>query len=225
MKNIAILGIGSLAFPLGFIVNFVFNMGQVFQEYFVFVGLISVVVFTNMTFYKGRMKKANIILIIAIILGVIQIVLLNLYYPLEIKSDLYYYLRLSLDLPYVLLVFNWLAYSCYLAYRRLKNQDIEPWIKVRYKLIAISSFIISLYPIPRYFQPREIPWGDPTDPISLLIFGITAVIGITYAILLSISWFMPEWMKKYFNKGYKRELEKEFTEEELTNLIKNQLSK
>jgi hypothetical protein len=178
-----------------------------------------------MTFYKNRMKKANIVLIIVIILGIIQIILFHLNYEIEIERNFQYFLRVSLDLPYILLVFNWLGYSCYIAFIRLRDQDIEPWIKVRYKLIAISSFILSLHSIPEFFQPKNIRWGNPNDPISLIIFGITAVIGITYAILFSISWFMPESLKMYFNKGFQREIDKEYTEEELMNLIKNELNK
>ncbi|TFG03146.1 MAG: hypothetical protein EU539_12530, partial [Promethearchaeota archaeon] len=218
LKNMAILGIGTIAFPIGFIGNFVLNLGSIFQEYFVFIGLISVVIFTNMTFYKGQMKKANIILIIVIILGIIQIIMFHLYYPIEVKRNIYYYLRVSLDLPYVFLVFNWLAYSCYLAFERLKEQDIEPWIKARYKLLAISSFILSLHSIPEFFQPKNIRWGNPSDHISLAIFGITAVMAIVYAIIFSISWFMPKPIKNYFNKDYKTDIEKEYTEEELMEL-------
>jgi hypothetical protein len=82
-----------------------------------------------------------------------------------------------------------------------------------------------LYPIPRFFQTKNIPWGDPNNVISLIIFGITAVLGFTYAILLSISWFMPEWMKKHFNKDFQRVMDKDYSEDELLNMIKNELKK
>ena len=48
----AVLGIGVIAIPIGFIGNFAFNWGSLFQEYFVFIGFISAVIFTNITFYK-----------------------------------------------------------------------------------------------------------------------------------------------------------------------------
>ena len=73
MKNMAVLGFGVIAIPIGFIGNFLFNLGNLFQEYFVFFGFVSAIIFTNMTFYKGWIKKANIILIFVIILGIIQI--------------------------------------------------------------------------------------------------------------------------------------------------------
>ena len=224
MKNLVILGFGFIAIPIGFIGRFLFNLTQVFQEYFVFLGFVSLVIFTNMTFYKNRMKKPNLILLIVIILGIIQIVLFHMFYEIEINRGFEYYLRVSLDLPYNLLVFNWLAFSCYSAYRRLEDQDIEPWIKARYKLVAIFSFILGFISVPEFFQPKNVMWGNPNNLISLIIFGITAVLAIIYAIGFALSWFMPKWLRSYFNKGYKRELEREYTEDELMSLIKNQLN-
>jgi hypothetical protein len=225
MKNLMVLGIGFIAIPVGFVGRFVFNLTPIFQEYFVFIGFVSLVIFTNLTFYKNRMKKANLILVIVIILGIVQLILFHMFYEIEINRDFEYYLRVSLDLPYNLLVFNWLAYSCYSAYKRLIDQDIEPWIKFRYKLIAIFSFILSFINVPEFFQPENVRWGTPSDPISLIIFGITAIMAIIYAIGFSLSWFMPKWLRNYYNKGYKRELEKEYTEDELMSLIKNQINK
>ncbi|TFG15661.1 MAG: hypothetical protein EU535_01675 [Promethearchaeota archaeon] len=224
MKNMAILGIGLIAIPIGFIGNFVFRFGPIFQEYFVFIGFVCGVIFINMTFYKRQMKRANLILLIVIILGITQIILFHLVYPIEINRGYEYYLRVSLDLPYVLLVYNWFAFSFYSAYKRLKDQDIEPWIKVRYKMLAISSFLMSFHSIPEFFQPKNIRWGNPNDPISLVIFGILAVMAICYGFMFSLSWFMPKKLKRYFNKGYQREIDKEYTEEELMNMIKKQLT-
>ena len=225
MKNMAVLGFGVIAIPIGFIGNFFFNLGHIFQEYFVCIGFVSAVVFTNMTFYKGKMKKANILLILVIILGIIQIVLFHMFPETKLKRNFYYYLVVSLDLPYVLLVYNWFAYSFYSAYKRLKDQDIEPWIKARYKMLAISSFFMSFHTIPEFFQPENVLWGDPSQPLSLLIYGILAVMVIIYGIIFSLSWFMPKRLKRYFNRNYQREIDKEYTEDELMNLIKNQIKK
>lgn len=225
MTNLLVLAISFLSVAIGFIGNFVFKLTGVFQEYFIFIGFVSFVYFTNMTFHRNKMKVGNLVLILVIILGIIQLVLFNLYSSIEIKRGFHYYLRVSLDFPYTFIVFNWLTISCYSAYNRLKKIDIEPWIKVRYKLIAISSFILSFHNIPEFFQPKNIRWGNPSDPISLIIFGITTILMMVYAIMFSISWFMPKWLKKYFNKDYKSPIEKEYSEEELMNLIKEQINK
>jgi hypothetical protein len=225
MKNMAVLGFGVIAIPIGFIGNIFFNLGGIFQETMICIGFILAVLFTNMTFYRSQMKKAYFILIIVVILGIIQIIILYLYEPFFIQRGFHHYLRRSLDLPFVLLVYNWFSYSFYRAYKRLKNQDIEPWIKARYKMLAISSFFMSFHSIPEFFLPKDVLWGDPSHPVSLIIFGIVAVMTIVYGIIFSLSWFMPKWLKRYFNRNYQREIDKEYTEDELMNLIKNQLRK
>jgi hypothetical protein len=223
MLNMAVLGIGVIAIPIGFIGNFLFNLGSLFQEYFVFIGFVSAVIFTNMTFYKGWRKKALIVLIFVIILGIIQIILYTVIKDILITRDIYYYLRVSLDLPYTLLVYNWFAYSFYSAYNRLKNQNIEPWIKLRYKMLAFASLFMSFHSIPEFFLPEDVLWGDPNNLASLVIFGTLAIMAIIYGIIFSWMWFMPKWFRNYLNRTHKREPDKEYTEEELMNLIKDQL--
>ena len=79
MKNLIIIGIGFIAIVIGFIGNFVFNLTPAFQEVFVFIGFVLLVVSTNMTFYKGRKSKAKIVLIITVIFGAIQLILMTLH--------------------------------------------------------------------------------------------------------------------------------------------------
>ena len=59
----------------------------------------------------------------------------------------------------------------------------------------------------------------------LIIFGILAIMAIIYGVSFSLMWFMPKWLRKFLNRTYKREPDKEYTEEELMKLIKNQLNK
>lgn len=219
-----------LSVAFGFIGNFIIKLGPLdelggpFQEYFIFIGFVSFVLFTNSTFYKKQMKKGWIILIIVLILGIIQLVLHNLIINVSIERGFPYFLRVSLDFPYTFIVFNWLTYSCYKTYKRLKNVDIEPWIKARYMLIAISSFILSFHTIPEFFQPKNIIWGDPSHPTSLLVFGITTILMMLYVIIMTISWVMPKSLKRFFNRNYSRKEDNEYTEEELMSLLKEKLT-
>ncbi|MBD3255315.1 MAG: hypothetical protein GF383_09495 [Candidatus Lokiarchaeota archaeon] len=223
--NMGLLGCGFNSVLIGFVGNFLFRQGPVFQEIFVYIGYVLVVIFVNITFYRGHMKKAHIVLIAVIILGMIQIFLICTFSPLGLKRGVYYYFRISLDLIYVFLVFNWFAYSFYNAYNRLKDQDIEPWIKTRYKMLAIASFIMSFHTFPEFFQPKNVPWGDPSNPNSLIIFGTLAIMGMLYSVIFAISWLMPKSLKNYINKGYKIKIDEEYSEVELMNLIKKQLNK
>ncbi|MBD3255217.1 MAG: hypothetical protein GF383_09000 [Candidatus Lokiarchaeota archaeon] len=224
MKNMAILGIGVILIPIGFIVDFIFEVGDYVLEIFVFLGFVMVVIFINTTFYRNRNKAANLVLIMVIFLGIVQILLFYLYSDVFLQRGFHHYLTRTFDLIYVLLVYEWFAYSCYSAYKRLKDQNIKPWIKARYRLLAISSFVMGFHSIPEFFLPKNVEWGDPNHPISLLLFGVVAIMSIVYGIIFSISWFMPRKLKNYYNKEYKKETDKEYTEEELMNLIKDQLN-
>ena len=220
MKNILIAGVGFIILPVGFIGNFVFNLGYFFMEIFVFIAFIFTVVFTNLTFYKKEKFYSNIVFTFVIILGIIQLLLhaLNLFFGINL-----YYLRVSLDQPYTLLTFNWLACASYKSYKRLREYNIAPWIKLRYKLVAICSFLISFNSIPEFFQPSGINWGDPDNIISLIIFGTTAILVVSFAIGFFIAWIMPTWFKKRINRDYIPSQDREYSEEELMQLIKKQL--
>lgn len=217
-KNLFITSLGFLSISIGFIGNFVLNLGELYLEICVFIGYILTVLFTNSTFYKDTKSKAKLVLVCVIILGIIQIsfFIIN-------DRQLYYY-RVILDVPYTLLVFNWLAFSSYRVYRRIKIENVQTWIKIRYKMIAIFSFILSLNNIPEFFQPRGTNWGDPTNMISLMVFGAMTIIVIIFSIGFSLAWFMPNSLKKFFNRNYTSVKEESISEEELTTLLRNQLS-
>jgi hypothetical protein len=225
MKNLFIAGVGFIALPTGFIGDFGFNLGAVFLEIFVFICFVLAVVFTNMTFYKGREKEAKIVLIITIILGIIQLILIANNSAIEINRPFEYYLRVSLDFLYIFLVFNWLGFSSYLAFRRFRDQEIEPWIKARYKMITVFSFIMSFHGIPIFFQPKGVLWGDPSNEISLLIFGITSIFTFIFSVGFLLAWLMPNWLKDKLNKEYEPKEDRVFSEEELMRIIKKQLKK
>ncbi len=217
-RSLILASLGFLSISLGFIGSFILNLGSLYLEICVLIGYILTVLFTNTTFYKDTKSKAKFVLVFVIILGFVQIP----FFILNMRE--LYYIRVALDVPYTLLVFNWLAFSSYRVYKRIKVENIQPWIKVRYKLIFIFSFILSLNNIPEFFQPSGTYWGDPTNIVSLIVFGLMATIVIVFSIGFSLAWFMSIPLKKYFNRNYIAVHEESLSEEELTNLLKNQLS-
>ena len=132
---------------------------------------------------------------------------------------------MALDLPFNLLVFNWMAFAAYSSYIKLRSESITPWIKTRYKLIAFSSFIMSFHSIPEFFQPFEIPMGDPSNIISLIVLGFISTISIIFVVLFGLAWIMPNWLKNMLNRDYTPIEEESYSENELMELIKNQLTK
>jgi len=220
MINIFITGTGFIGLAIGFIGNFVFHLGGLFQEIFVFIAFNFTVIFTNLTFYRRKKIYPSLVLAVTFTLGIIQLFLhtLNLFLGTNV-----YYLRVSLDLPYTLLTFNWLAWASYQSYKRLKVYNIAPWLKLRYKLVAFFSLIISFHSIPEFFQPKGVYWGDPENIISLMVFGITAILAASFSIGFFIAWIMPNWLKKKINKNYKPLEDKEYSEKELMQLIKKEM--
>jgi hypothetical protein len=218
-KSLILASLGFLSISIGFIGSFLLNLGSLYLEICVLIGYVLTVLFTNTSFYKDTKSKAKLVLLCVIILGLIQIP----FFILNINQ--LYYIRVALDVPYTLLVFNWLAFSSYSVYKRIKIEKIQPWIIIRYKLIFIFSFILSLNNIPEFFQPSGTIWGDPTNIVSLMVFGAMATIVIIFSIGFSLAWFMPISLKKYFNRNYAPVDEESLSEEELTIILKNQLSK
>jgi hypothetical protein len=210
--------------PIGFFCNYILKIEPRYfiQEIFITIGFILGVIFTNLTFHKNRKSPAKLILIAVIVLAIIQLI----FYGIDSieRNPFNYYLKVSLDLPYTFLVFNWLAWSSYSAYKIVKSQDIEPWIKFRYRLISILSFIMSFHGIPEFFQPFDIRWGTPSNLISVAVFGTTAVLSVIFSVGFFFAWIMPNWLKKYLNRNYQPIKDKELTEEELMNLIRKQLT-
>jgi len=221
MKNLVVIALGFIAIPIGFMGTFLFNLGYFFQEIFIFSGFTLVVIFTNMTFHKNRRLYPNLILVFGIILGLIQLI----FHSIEIFTPYnFYYERVAFDIPYTLLIFNWLSWSSYSAYKFFKDQDIAPWIKIRYKIVGIFSFILSFHNIPEFFQPVGTTWGDYTNITSLIVFGITAILAVIFSLGFAFAWIMPNWLKRRYDKEYHPPKDIELSEEDLMDLIKKQLS-
>jgi hypothetical protein len=90
-------------------------------------------------------------------------------------------------------------------------------------LIAFFSFIISFNNLPEFFQPKGVHWGDSENIISLILFGVTVILCVIFAMGFLIAWIMPNCFKKKINKNYKPAQDKEYSEEELMKLIKEEL--
>lgn len=231
MSNLILWSIAFLSVASGLVINivlrFIFNIdpgvGNTVQEFFIFSGYVFFMAFTNATFYKNHMKTGNILFVVVVLLGLNQLILINIFGQIEIERGFEYYLRITLDIPYTFITFDWLAWSCYSSFKRLKDKDIEPWIKKRYQFIALASFIFSFHNIPEFFQPKDVRWGSSSDPTSLIIFGTMTTMMMIYAIIISLSWFMPKRLKAHFNKGYLKIEDHELSEEELIRLLRKEI--
>ncbi|MFX0077356.1 MAG: hypothetical protein ACFE96_18085, partial [Candidatus Hermodarchaeota archaeon] len=209
MVNIILGGISFVSLPIGLIGYFIFQLDPLYLEFIIVSSFVLTVVFTNKTFYKNRGFKSKLVLFTVLVLGSIQI---GFFFIAKygIWTTFLYYLRVSLDFPYTFLVFNWLSYSAYSAYKLVKFKLIDPWIKVRYKMLTIFSFIFSFHSLPEFFHPLGTLWGDPNNFLSLASFGTTAILVVIFSLGFSIAWIMPKGLKKRINRNYQPIEDKDF---------------
>ena len=223
LKNLIFGGISLILGAISQIGRQLFNFNLVITRIILSLSFIVVVVFTNTTFHKDRKSNlSKLFLIIIVINFFVQSYLTFL--VMTMNSPQVFYLNVAHDTVNRFIVFGWLAWSVFSAYKEIKFEDIEPWIKARYKILFWVTFIFSFHNLPFFFQPWNIQFGDAGDIRSFIVFGIISVFAIIFAIGWLITWFMPNWFKRYLNKEYQPIKDKEFTEEELMTIIRKQTS-
>jgi len=220
LYNLIWVGIAFILIPIGFIGNFLFGLGIIFENIFVSTGFVLSVIFTNQTFHKKKKYTKSIVLCLVIFLA-IYFSILDIYYPKI--GVFFFYLRRIIDISLTFLTFGWMGWSSYEAYRRIKNSDIQPWIKSRYKIIAVVSFILSSHAIPSVFVSPNVLGTDFSNESVLISYIIIAIISLIFSIGFCIAWIMPTKLKKYFNRNFHPNEEKEIPEDEIIKLIKNEL--
>ncbi|MFX1276517.1 MAG: hypothetical protein ACFFBP_19560 [Promethearchaeota archaeon] len=192
--------------------------------------LILLIFFIKYTFYKEKKSAFKFILVLFIILRVSELILRlpnNFTIPqdtpiTESQVPIYYIFEIIVILNSYL-VNGWFFYVSFRTYRSLENLNIEPWIKRRYLIISYAilcsavstSLSIFIPPIGGGYQGTSLS-------ISIALLKLPFVMSFYFGSL--IGWIMPKKLKLYFNKNYKIIEDKEFSEEELMNLIRNQLS-
>jgi len=180
------------------------------------------VLYTNLTFHKERGNKAKLMLILIIIVAIIHFYLkIRLIFEPSLFN---HYLQKSFDVALTLLVFNWMGWSSYSSYKRIKDQEIYPWIKARYKILSIFSILLSIQAIPEFFFTPGAEYRAPNDLYGVIVFGITSILAFSFSVANILAWTMPNWLKRYLNHGYQPSEDMEFSEDELMTIIKDQLS-
>ena len=185
---------------------------------------ILLLIFTKLTFFKYKKSPFTLFLIILIIVRTIDfIVRLNFNISVPMTVDLsesnliyYYYILFSISISYSL-SHGWLGCVSIRYYWTLKSEQIAPWIKKRYHIIAISSFIYLFNIFPFFLFPYKNVdiYAFPNILYSYMLVGII----ILYSFGMFIAWIMPKKLKSYFDKDFKPAEEKELSEQELMDRI------
>ena len=212
-------GLAWLLMVLAQILNQIFGVDVIFYALFSKASFISLVIFTNIIFHKEKKSFIpKIILISVIIFGIVA------WYFDSVRgsSQSFYYLSRIFDFIQASISLDWLAASCFIAYKKFKNLKIAPWIKVRYKIVYIFSPIFTLIYLILIFQPYDLPFGDTSTILGTTTYGLTALISIIYSLAFALAWIMPDRFKNYFNRGFNPLKEEEMSEDDLMKLIRKQ---
>lgn len=114
----------------------------------------------------------------------------------------------------------WLSSKALVTYTNLKKYEIEPWVKMRYLLVAISGLFLAISGVLTIFMPIE--GGYESVPPIVTIF--IAVSFIIFSVGNLIAWVMPRKLKNYFNRGYTPISDEKLSESELLENIRKQLT-
>ncbi|MFX1274501.1 MAG: hypothetical protein ACFFBP_08220 [Promethearchaeota archaeon] len=218
LKNLIYGGIGFILASITLLLEQVFNI--TFTAYIILtrIGTILAVLFTNLTFHREKKE----ILPKLILFSTIGVSIINAYFYLlrDISNSLeLYYVTILTNILILILVYGWLGWSSYFAYIIIKNQDIEPWIKKRYKLTFLYSIIIIPRPLALLLKPWNVELIDCVEISCFMSVIIAGAIQLVFSVAISLTWIMPGWFKKFLNRGYELSKDKEPEKREPVQII------
>ena len=190
--------------------------------------LLFLIIFIKYTFYKDSKSRLPALQILFFfILRILEIVyIINFDFQIPLKTSIgvglipiFYSYIIILALEISLPMF-WLGYKALDTYHNFKPYDIEPWVKKRYQLIAISSFFLGSSSYANFLIPYEGGY-EAVNPVLFLLIA-SALLIFSFGNL--IAWVMPSAFKKYFNRGYQPKEEEILSEKELKEKIKKKVS-
>jgi len=199
------------------------SVGFLFFD-FMIIGTYFFVLFIEDTFYKGRKSIYKLVMGINIPIGIICGILATMS-ALVFRYDVV--MRTSFYLIYgvlfgILVIINvaWLLIAAVEAYKELKDDsNVEPWIIMRYKITivyAINTIIIGALFIMNPFDPITI-FGSVD--ITTLLINLLEFIQIFGEFL---AWYMPDKLKRYFNRNYIVDEMEELSEEEIMKQMRGE---
>jgi len=226
--NLIYPGLAFLILASAEIMTITVNLDYIIDSILTGLFLILIILFTNYTFHKEQKSIVfhhkhlsylpNIVLIVSVF-NVFITIILNFFRQINFSPEIHY-LRLFYNFLTYFIVFIWLGGSSYSAYLNLKNEYMEPWLKVRYKLMTYITIITPFIQLIPLFQPLNVRFGSIEPLESFIVFGTAAICSVIISIGSIITWLMPNKLKEYINKDFVKLIDKNFSQEELTEIIK-----
>ena len=222
IKNLAFL----TAFHLGAASAAFFQMFNSYSDELIFniivkclyyLCVIFLSLFIRLTFYKDKRSPFALILVISTVVFIVSLIV-GVINPTTIK-DMYFFLgQFTLNIL-IMIAAYWYSFVAFKQYNTFKNQDIQPWIKKRYLISSITSFCFASSGLSSTII-EIVNWDLSIRIISIFSLLITTILLITFVIGSFLAWVMPERLKQFFNKNYRKTEEVELSEEEIMKQLK-----
>jgi hypothetical protein len=172
-------------------------------------------VFIDRTFYQDRKSPFKLLLALTLVLGTLTVVSFIIFERSIIIERNIAFLLHNIFVGADFAIFGlWSFIAASGSLKSFSSSDaVEPWVKGRYRLVKFYSVCIILVGSLTLFTPVEgtVNWAL----LVILVANILRIAGET------IAWIMPNFLKKYFNRGYTSvDLSEELSEEEILEAMK-----
>ena len=167
-------------------------------------------VFIDRTFYQDRKSPFKLLLALTLVLGALTVVFFMIFDQSIIFEPNTSFLLHNIFVGADFVIFGlWSFIAAASSLKTFSSSDaVEPWVKGRYRLVKFYSICIILVGSLTLFTPVEgtVNWAL----LVILVANILRIVGET------IAWIMPNFLKKYYNRGYTTTaLIEELSEEEI----------
>jgi hypothetical protein len=172
-------------------------------------------IFIDRTFYQDRKSPFKLLFAVTLVLGALTIISFTMFErSIILEQDIAFLLH-NIFVGADFVIFGlWSFIAASSSLKSFSSSDaVEPWVKGRYKLVKFYSICIILVGSLTLFTPVEgtVNWAL----LVILVANILRIAGET------ISWIMPNFLKKYFNRGFtSTDIIEELSEEEILEAMK-----
>ena len=183
--------------------------GSLIYHFFRALGISWMLIFNYMTFLKGNKKWTTNFFIYALISTVLICISFGIY-----ESNGSAFFRAMSDILFGLLtiiISSWQYYTAREAYRKIKDVDLEPYIKKRYKLYLVAS--IALFCTGAFSLIVFLFYDNIGTAIVFLGVSLSSLVYLTINFLI---WVMPKSFKAKLNQGWTPKVVELASEEELS---------
>jgi len=153
-------------------------------------------IFIDRTFYQDRKSPFKVLLALTLVLGTLAIISLTLFERSIMLLQNIAFLLHNIFVGANFVIFGlWSFIAASGSLKSFSSSDaVEPWVKGRYRLVKFYSICIILVGSLTVFTPVEgtVNWAL----LVILVANILRIAGET------IAWIMPNFLKRYFNRGY-----------------------